>query len=462
MADFLGLLPSDVMRHLGSAFQSLMPAPDRPDEVPDHVAGRGQILPALVMGHDAPTLQPRAASAGPFFGPGGSLRPTGGGGLSLGPAPRATTLGPVGGYLARDPMGIFAGLAAEETAHQKIRAQNRIPDTTTGGSSGSSGPSTGMTPGVAKWAEQTSRVFGDLGADIPDVMLAIMTNESGGDPNALNTGVEGGAWGLFQNVGLGSRDPDTQFRAARELAQQKLASIAQSYAANGLHPDQRTRALDLALAWAGHFDYDTGKRNPHSADIASGQNADELARIFLKNYDAIKNGRNVAPTGSVDSKGLATIWGGSGSRPISQEFGETDFSQGNPIYDYGSSYGVSGHTGIDIAMDAGSQVWLPVGGKVVTAGGTKYYRNEDENPSGVSNPGEGELRIELDNGDIVILGHMRRIGLQAGQRVNTGDFAGLSGSANGGHVHLEVRKVDHSLPSGYRIVDPTIYFGGGG
>jgi murein DD-endopeptidase MepM/ murein hydrolase activator NlpD len=54
---------------------------------------------------------------------------------------------------------------------------------------------------------------------------------------------------------------------------------------------------------------------------------------------------------------------------------------------------------------------------------------------------------------------MSQINLQPGQHVTAGMLAGLSGGSDGDHLHLEVRQVDHSLPSGYRIVDPRGYFG---
>jgi hypothetical protein len=90
-------------------------------------------------------------------------------------------------------------------------------------------------PGVAKWAAQAQQVFGGL-VD-PDVMLAIMQNESGGDPNAYNKA--GDAWGLFQQVHLGSNDPNVQFQAARKLAEEKIAGINAAYAKNGLNPDEQ-------------------------------------------------------------------------------------------------------------------------------------------------------------------------------------------------------------------------------
>lgn len=162
--------------------------------------------------------------------------------------------------------------------------------------------------------------------------------------------------------------------------------------------------------------------------------------------------------------GYTAAWGG-GDKPVTQEFGPTDFSQGNSIYDYGADYGVSGHTGVDVGLARGSKLYSPVAGTVLKAGGTGYFKDEDYGDPG-DQAGRGELKIQLDNGDQIILGHTSAINVKVGQRVNPGDFVGLSGSANGDHLHYEVRVRDSSLSSGYRIVDPRKYFathsGGGG
>lgn len=168
--------------------------------------------------------------------------------------------------------------------------------------------------------------------------------------------------------------------------------------------------------------------------------------------------------GSIQGGGdaLRTITGGQDA-PISQDFGATDYSQANPAtYAYETTYGMQPgqHTGLDLGVAAGSQLYTPVGGTVQFAGGTGFYRDEDEN-GGYDGPGVGELMIQLDNGDQLILGHMRQITVQAGQRINPGAFVGYSGAANGPHVHVEVRMHDPSLASGYRIVDPRWYFGQG-
>jgi murein DD-endopeptidase MepM/ murein hydrolase activator NlpD len=288
-------------------------------------------------------------------------------------------------------------------------------------------------------------------------MLAIMENESGGDPNAYNAA--GNAYGLFQQLNLGSNDPNVQFAAARTLAEEKLAGINAAYAKNGLNPDARTRALDFAAAWAGHFNYGTGQFNPNSYDPGVNQTAQQWAQVFLGNYDKIKAGRQQPQSGAGIPAGpaLQTIFGGQQPPSIMQEFGQTDYSTSHEsTYTYGTSYGLppGSHPGVDYGMPRGTSLYVPVDGVVVYGGGTGYYT--DNNGDG---PGHGELLIQLANGDQIIMGHMSQITLQPGQHVTAGMLAGLSGGSDGDHLHLEVRQVDHSLPSGYRIVDPRGYFG---
>lgn len=158
------------------------------------------------------------------------------------------------------------------------------------------------------------------------------------------------------------------------------------------------------------------------------------------------------------ASGTGTWQAWSGNFPITQEHGPTPFSQGAGawMYGYAASVGVNGHPGLDIGMPAGTSVVTPVGGTVVIAGGSGYYR--DVNGDG---PGRGELRIQLDNGDILILGHMRSINVQVGQRVSAGQAVGLSGSFNGDHLHYEIRKyTPGATSSGYTAVDPRQYFSG--
>lgn len=374
--------------------------------------------------------------------------------------------------LTKDKQQKDANQAAQDAAHNPIRwIQDRfgnwVQTTTPGGNttgpntSGGGGASTGLASGVAKWADQTKSTFGDIQGLDPDTMLAIMTNESGGDPNAYNAA--GNARGLFQNVGLQSNDPNDQFAAAHQLAQEKMASIAQSYAANGLNPDARTRARDFALAWAGHFDYSTGQPNPNSRDVGSGQTADQLSSVFLDNYDKIKNGRQQqAPSASGGGAGLAGITPGvNGS--IMQEFGPTDYAQSHQsTYHYGTAYGLGegNHPGVDWAVPMGSKVTTPLGGVVSVVGndhGSGYYY---QNTMSGSDPDHsGEYQVTLDNGDMLILGHLSQINAQVGQRVSAGQLIGLSGGSDGEHVHVEYRQ--RQADGSYRIVDPRPFLGAG-
>jgi murein DD-endopeptidase MepM/ murein hydrolase activator NlpD len=324
---------------------------------------------------------------------------------------------------------------------------------------------TGLPADVAKWADQTNSTFGDLGAWVPAAMLAIIQHESDGKPGAYNGAAAGGAWGLFQQMSLGSYDPNTQFAAAKKLAQEKLAEIQKSYAANGLSPDERTRARDLFLAWAGHFDYGTGQPNQASRDKGSNEDWNAFLngpRGIMPMYDNIVSGRHQAAAGgSGGNAGMAGITPGVGGT-IMQEFGPTDYAAAHPsTYAYGNAYGLAGsqHPGVDWAVPLGTKVATPLGGTVSVVGndhGTGYYYT---NTMSGSDPNRsGEFAITLDNGDILILGHMSQINVNVGDRLSAGALIGLSGGSDGAHIHVEYRQ--RQADGSYRIIDPRTVLGG--
>lgn len=159
---------------------------------------------------------------------------------------------------------------------------------------------------------------------------------------------------------------------------------------------------------------------------------------------------------------IGSIFGGTAPR-ISQEMGLTDFAvngKGKDWYGYAGAYGAQGHAGIDYSMNPGGKLYAPVSGTVVRAGGSGYYTDERYGNAA----GTGELRLKLDNGDEIILGHMGSIVPKVGQRINAGDYVGLSGTFNGGHVHVEYRKYDPSAgtSSGYKALDPRVALQGAG
>jgi murein DD-endopeptidase MepM/ murein hydrolase activator NlpD len=154
-------------------------------------------------------------------------------------------------------------------------------------------------------------------------------------------------------------------------------------------------------------------------------------------------------TGSGPLGDLTAIWGYL-DFPISQEYGHTPFSLSRPDwYWYGRFLGLDGyaHPGLDIGMPAGTPLYSPVNGTVTVSGGTGYYTFY-----GNGGPGVGQLSIVTDEGHEVILGHMGRITVEAGDRVSVGQFVGLSGGMNGDHLHLETR--ERQAGGYFRVVDP--------
>jgi hypothetical protein len=139
---------------------------------------------------------------------------------------------------------------------------------------------------------------------------------------------------------------------------------------------------------------------------------------------------------------------------VTQDYGPTNFDGG---YDYCHAYGNFGgltHCGIDIGIPNGTPLYVPENSTAIIVG-SPYF--DDWNRPNAENA--GELRLETPDGTHIILGHMSRIDLWEGQWVETSDWSGLSGYANGDHVHIEVRVRDNSFASGYRTVDPAEYFG---
>lgn len=156
---------------------------------------------------------------------------------------------------------------------------------------------------------------------------------------------------------------------------------------------------------------------------------------------------------------LSGIWGNVPVH-ISQEHGRTGFSAANPrMYNY--SYGVLGylgHPGIDVAMPLNTPLYSPVSGTVITSGGSGSYFNTEGTRY---QSGMGELRILLDNGHQVILGHTSRITVPANSRVTAGMPVGFSGYPGGPHLHLEYRIPNPSFSSQWEAVDPRKYITGG-
>jgi murein DD-endopeptidase MepM/ murein hydrolase activator NlpD len=147
---------------------------------------------------------------------------------------------------------------------------------------------------------------------------------------------------------------------------------------------------------------------------------------------------------------------------VTQGFGPNSWSTGAGawMYGYAKQYGASGHPGVDFGMPVGTKVYAPVGGTVIRAGGTGGFTHGTGD-----RPGTGELRIQLDNGDQLILGHLSQINARIGQRISPGQLVALSGKYvrdKIGHTHVEYRRkvAPGTTPSGYKAVDPRTIFNG--
>ncbi|HEX9438679.1 MAG TPA: M23 family metallopeptidase, partial [Roseiflexaceae bacterium] len=98
---------------------------------------------------------------------------------------------------------------------------------------------------------------------------------------------------------------------------------------------------------------------------------------------------------------------------VSQDFGRTPFSKANPLlYKYGESFCLpkGSHPGVDIGVPVGTRLYSPVEGTVIIAGGNPFF--QDEVVKGA--PQTGQLKIQMDNGAHVIIGHMRSIAVSVG------------------------------------------------
>lgn len=177
------------------------------------------------------------------------------------------------------------------------------------------------------------------------------------------------------------------------------------------------------------------------------------------------------PTTATTPRGKSTITGGK-TFALSQDYGMTTFaaSQSYPggLYGYTDQYtkdgSYVGHMGIDIGVPLGTPLFAPVSGKVVQSGGVPFeyddrYRDEDGNAL----PNTGGLRIELPNGDIVVMAHMQQITVNVGDTVTVGQPVGYSGESgadpndpgSGAHVHVEYRQyAPGQTGSGYLAIDP--------
>ena len=420
---------------MGGALNSLAPAPEpRAQFQPSGQPGGGfQPIPNVVGGQ----FQPVVTMGGQGFQPSqatfAGFDPAGLAGLpGFAPSP--------GGNTPFQPWGMNPLVDPNATRQGATPGQNPL--------TGSQGGVSGGTPGkVGDGTDQWRGIIDEESApynnaELADMVQAIMMLESGGKVDAVSPA---GAQGLMQvmpfHFGSGENpfDPRTNIRKGIQVLM------------NGYN---RWKTWEqAAAAYLGAID---ANGNIVGGDInVTGK---QYVAIVMENLAKVKAAKQAAPKGG--GTGFSSIWGGQGNPKITQEIGVVSPNIDQRIYQYGREFGFAGgHTGLDIGLARGSQLYLPQGfSGVVVERAPGYFKDEDYGDDGYSYD-RGELRIRLDNGWELILGHNSKNLVMPGTRVSGGDLVALSGSAGGDHLHLELRIPDPSTPSGWRIVDPRQYLG---
>ena len=316
---------------------------------------------------------------------------------------------------------------------------------------------------VERWNDAITRgraqVKAELGVDVPDwVVKAIMRIESNGVMLSANADdavglmqLTPGSWGSYDRNRLSTDAAYNVYAGIKDLAYRYLDSPGKTW-------DQAAVGF-----FSGHY-IPTGAGDDFNSDY-------NYLKMFQDFGNQLQASGGASYGGTPAGGGsFSAVWGGKGDFGVSQEFGMTDFARVNPsIYNYSRDYspggGVLGHTGVDVSMNVGTALYTPVAGTVVcqgSAGGPGDGSSGCGNfESGVCNGPCGRFELRLDNGDMLVLGHMSNISVTPGARLAAGAFVGYSGTENGGHVHVEYRRLTPGATmSGYTIVDPRSVLNG--
>lgn len=111
------------------------------------------------------------------------------------------------------------------------------------------------------------------------------------------------------------------------------------------------------------------------------------------------------------------------------------------------------HSGDDVGVADNTKLYTPCAGKVLCVGtsgannwgqGCGFYHDDEG--------GIGNITILFDSGYKLTLGHCTSAAVSVGQRVVAGQYVGMSGSANGDHVHIEMAEERNGT---YWLLDPV-------
>lgn len=155
----------------------------------------------------------------------------------------------------------------------------------------------------------------------------------------------------------------------------------------------------------------------------------------------------------------SVVWGGV-SAPVSFDYlaspGNCDY------YGFARDYCLDGcgHTGVEIGLVCGTPIYAAAPG-IITCAGTGVGTGYDSSGCAAyfdvdCGGGTGRIEQQLDDGRVIIYGHMQTATVNVGQQVDTGDQIGTSGGDNGPHLHFELRIPNQGCAAfgGYAIVNP--------
>jgi murein DD-endopeptidase MepM/ murein hydrolase activator NlpD len=309
--------------------------------------------------------------------------------------------------------------------------------------------------GVDQWNDVIARESARLG--VPENLVkAIMMRESGGQNLAINDSFAVGPMQVTTNnwSGLGYNlfDPAQNIAAGITVLKQMYDTMGSWEGA--------TRAYLAGPGGAYTNATDSFGTNP-TAYWNDVQN--------YWNQLNSSSGGGTAGTGFGGNSGAfgsGTVLNLFGQGAAVHDWGEFNAPSGNGLYGYGTEYGMNGsnHTGLDVAMPVGTQLFAP-GSGTVTCAGTGNGPGADGGGcdafSDYFGNGAGRIEVQLANGAVIIYGHSSSASVRPGQQVTAGTLLGTSGGMNSPHIHLEARVRDASMPSGWRIVDPRTVLGSG-
>lgn len=320
-----------------------------------------------------------------------------------------------------------------------------------GGTTSTAANAMGMgSSAYANMLNEEATKYGDA-PDLAEVAQAVMELESGGRADAQGVVVTQGPYAGQRAQGLmqimPGNYPGANLMDPRTNVQKGLEMLYQRYKQYG----------DWDKAVASYFGAIDSNGNITGSQDDNGTSGYAYVATVNQHRAKIRSTRAAASGSGTTPPQMSSIWGNAPGS-VMQGYAVVSPGVNQNIYAYGREYGLAaGHTGIDIGLKRGTQLYMPTGltGVVEIAGGSGVFRDEDGGDPG-NVPGRGELRIRLSNGDVMILGHNSAINVKVGQQVSGGQLLGLSGSAAGEHLHLEVRQ--RNAQGGYTLVNPLNYF----